>query len=151
MRRKTVDLLGPLLVARPVDAAALSPVGPRLRAAFDLHGQALSTALSTLSTASPHEFSRATSATVAGQLTRMMQAVVTSGTGTAAQIPGVSVAGKTGTAENQPGQPTHAWFIGFAPAQNPQVAVAVLIEHGGVGGGTAAPTARQLMQAELRP
>ena len=107
--------------------------------------------LSTLSTASPHEFSRATSPTVAGELTRMMQSVVTSGTGTAAQIPGVSVAGKTGTAENQPGQPTHAWFIGFAPAQNPQVAVAVLIEHGGVGGVTAAPIARQVMQAVLGP
>jgi peptidoglycan glycosyltransferase len=107
--------------------------------------------LSTLSTASPHEFSRATSPTVASELTRMMQSVVTSGTGTAAQIPGVSVAGKTGTAENQPGQPTHAWFIGFAPAQNPQVAVAVLIEHGGVGGVTAAPIARQVMQAVLRP
>jgi len=105
--------------------------------------------LSTLSTASSHEFSRATSPTVASQLTRMMQAVVASGTGTAAQIPGVSVAGKTGTAENQPGQPTHAWFIGFAPAQNPQVAVAVLIEHGGVGGVTAAPIARQVMQAVL--
>jgi peptidoglycan glycosyltransferase len=107
--------------------------------------------LSTLSTASPHEFSRATSPTVASELTRMMQSVVTSGTGTAAQIPGVSVAGKTGTAENQPGQPTHAWFIGFAPAQNPQVAVAVLIEHGGVGGVTAAPIARQVMQAVLGP
>jgi peptidoglycan glycosyltransferase len=81
----------------------------------------------------------------------MMQAVVTSGTGTAAQIPGVSVAGKTGTAENQPGQPTHAWFIGFAPAQNPQVAVAVLVEHGGVGGVTSAPIARQIMQAVLGP
>jgi peptidoglycan glycosyltransferase len=107
--------------------------------------------LSTLSTANPREFSRATSPTVASQLTRMMQAVVSSGTGTAAQIPGVDVAGKTGTAENQPGQPTHAWFIGFAPAQNPRVAVAVLIEHGGVGGVTAAPIARQVMQAVLGP
>ena len=107
--------------------------------------------LSTLSTASPHELTRATSSSVASELTRMMQAVVTNGTGTAAQIPGVSVAGKTGTAENQPGQPTHAWFIGFAPAQNPQVAVAVLVEHGGVGGITAAPIARQIMQAVLGP
>jgi peptidoglycan glycosyltransferase len=105
--------------------------------------------LSTLSTASSHELRRAVRPSVAAELTRMMQAVVTSGTGTAAQIPGVSVAGKTGTAENQPGQPTHAWFIGFAPAQNPQVAVAVLIEHGGVGGVAAAPIARQIMQAVL--
>ena len=107
--------------------------------------------LSTLSTASPHELGRAVRPGVASELTRMMQAVVTNGTGTAAQIPGVSVAGKTGTAENQPGQPTHAWFIGFAPAQNPRVAVAVLVEHGGVGGVTAAPIARQIMQAVLGP
>lgn len=105
--------------------------------------------LSTLSTASPHELGRAVQPDVAAELTRMMQSVVTNGTGTAAQIPGVSVAGKTGTAENQPGQPTHAWFIGFAPAQNPQVAVAVFVEHGGVGGVTAAPIARQVMQAVL--
>lgn len=107
--------------------------------------------LSTLSTATPHELGRAVNPGVAAELTRMMQAVVSSGTGTAAQIPGVSVAGKTGTAENQPGQPTHAWFIGFAPAQHPQVAVAVLVEHGGVGGVTSAPIARQVMQAVLNP
>jgi penicillin-binding protein A len=114
-----------------------------------LVAKALAPDLSTLSTASPHALGRAVRPGVAAELTRMMQAVVTRGTGTAAQIPGVSVAGKTGTAENQPGQPTHAWFIGFAPAQNPQVAVAVLIEHGGVGGVTAAPIARQIMQAVL--
>jgi penicillin-binding protein A len=107
--------------------------------------------LATLSTASPHELGRAVRPGVAAELTRMMQAVVSNGTGGAAQIPGVSVAGKTGTAENQPGQPTHAWFIGFAPAANPQVAVAVLVEHGGVGGVTAAPIARQVMQAVLGP
>jgi peptidoglycan glycosyltransferase len=107
--------------------------------------------LSPLSTASPHELGRAVRPGVAAELTRMMQAVVTSGTGGAAQIPGISVAGKTGTAENVPGQPTHAWFIAFAPAQNPQVAVAVLVENGGIGGVTAAPIARQVMQAVLGP
>jgi peptidoglycan glycosyltransferase len=105
--------------------------------------------LSTLSTANPHEFSRAMSPRVANELTQMMEGVVASGTGVGAQIPGVTVAGKTGTAENQPGQPTHAWFIAFAPAQNPRVAVAVLVEHGGVGGQTAAPIAKQIMQAVL--
>jgi len=105
--------------------------------------------LSTLSTTSPQEIGRAIRPSVATDLTQMMEAVVTNGTGTAAQIPGVTVAGKTGTAENAPGQPTHAWFIAFAPAQNPQVAVAVLVEHGGVGGQTAAPIARQVMQAVL--
>jgi len=111
----------------------------------------LSPSLATLSTTQPHPFRRAVSSHVADELTQMMQAVVTSGTGTAAQLPGVSVAGKTGTAENVPGQPTHAWFIGFAPAQNPQVAVAVLVENGGIGGVTAAPIARQVMQSALSP
>jgi penicillin-binding protein A len=78
-----------------------------------------------------------------------MESVVSNGTGTAAQIPGVAVAGKTGTAENVPGQPTHAWFIAFAPAQNPRVAIAVIVEHGGTGGVAAAPIARQVMQAVL--
>jgi peptidoglycan glycosyltransferase len=76
--------------------------------------------------------------------------VVNNGTGTAAQIPGIPVAGKTGTAENVPGKPTHAWFICFAPAQNPQVALAVLVENGGIGGQAAAPIAKQVMEAILR-
>src|SRR3954447_23598645 len=105
--------------------------------------------LTTLSVTSPHEFGRAVSGSVSADLTRMMEGVVSSGTGTAAQIPGVTVAGKTGTAENVPGQPTHAWFISFAPAENPRVAVAVIVEHGGTGGVAAAPIARQVMQAVL--
>ena len=52
----------------------------------------------------------------------------------AAQIPGVQVAGKTGTAETAPGEPPHAWFIAFAPADHPRYAVAVLVEHGGTDG-----------------
>ena len=76
----------------------------------------------------------------------MMERVVneSGGTGTAAAIPGITVAGKTGTAENVPGQPTHAWFISFAPANDPKIAVAVLVEHGGVGGTAAAPIARSV-------
>ena len=83
------------------------------------------------------------------------QLVVTSGTGTAAQIPGVQVAGKTGTAQHGADTPPHAWFIAFAPAQNPQVAVAVLVEDGGTlgseatGGKVAAPIARDVMRAIL--
>ncbi|HEU5034698.1 MAG TPA: penicillin-binding protein 2 [Mycobacteriales bacterium] len=107
--------------------------------------------LSTLSTAQPQQLSRAVSPGVAAQLTQMMEGVVRSGTGTAAQLPGIAVAGKTGTAENVPGKPTHAWFICFAPAQNPRVAVAVLVENGGTGGVAAAPIARQIMQAVLGP
>ncbi|MGA9761820.1 MAG: penicillin-binding protein 2 [Gaiellaceae bacterium] len=84
------------------------------------------------------------------ELTQMMESVVTSGTGTAAAIPGVKVAGKTGTAENGTGQPNTTWFISFAPADAPKVAVAVVLQNQtGVGGTTAAPIARQIMQAIL--
>ena len=105
---------------------------------------------SVLSRAQPQELGRAVSESVAGDLTSMMQHVVDSGTGTAARIPGIAVAGKTGTAENVPGKPTHAWFICFAPADAPQVAVAVIVENGGTGGVAAAPIARQVMEAILR-
>ena len=67
----------------------------------------------------------------------MMVGVVANGTGTAAQISGVEVAGKTGTAQHGPNTTPHAWFIAFAPAQNPVVAVAVLVENGGALGSEA--------------
>jgi peptidoglycan glycosyltransferase len=111
--------------------------------------------LSRLDLASPSVYSQAVSSTVAQQLTAMMEGVVSNGTGTRAQIPGVRVAGKTGTAQHAVGQPPHAWFIGFAPAQNPQVAVAVLVENGGslgsdaTGGAVAAPIAQAVMRAVL--
>lgn len=81
----------------------------------------------------------------------MMKAVVTNGTGTAAAIPGISVAGKTGTAEhdNDLSKPPHSWFIGFAPYDNPQVAVAVIVEDGGQGGIAAARIAGQVMKTAL--
>lgn len=79
----------------------------------------------------------------------MMVAAVERGTGVRASIAGVTVAGKTGTAENPHGIP-HAWFIGFAPANNPQVAVAVIIENGGTGGREAAPLARDIMKAVIK-
>jgi peptidoglycan glycosyltransferase len=79
-----------------------------------------------------------------------MKGVVEWGTGTNAAIEGVSVAGKTGTAENElsvkEGGKEHAWFIGFAPAENPKIAVAVIAEYNGNTGGTvAAPIARDVM------
>jgi len=85
----------------------------------------------------------------------MMVSVVQSGTGTAAQIPGVTVAGKTGTAQHGEGAAPHAWFVCFAPAQNPVVAVAVIVLDGGslsseaTGGALAAPIARQVVEAAL--
>lgn len=86
---------------------------------------------------------------VAGEVTQMMEAVVSYGTGTSAAISGVTVAGKTGTAEVGPDRPSDAWFIAFAPVGAPRVAVAVLIVNGGVGGDVAAPIARQVLEAAL--
>jgi penicillin-binding protein A len=99
----------------------------------------------------PHKYKQAMSVATAADLTRMMEAVVTGGTGTAAQIPGIPVAGKTGTAEAG-GQvnPNTTWFIAFAPADHPRVAVAVVLENQtGAGGTTAAPIAKAIMQALL--
>jgi peptidoglycan glycosyltransferase len=103
------------------------------------------------------EYSRAMDPATAAQMKTFMLGVVAHGTGTAAQIPGVLVAGKTGTAETAPNERPHAWFIAFAPADHPRYAVAVLVEHGGnngqnaeaTGGRVAAPIAKQLLQAAL--
>jgi peptidoglycan glycosyltransferase len=102
----------------------------------------------------PKAWRTAMSPQVAATVTQLMISVVEGGTGTAARIPGVSVAGKTGTAQNETGAP-HAWFVGFAPAEDPQVAVAVIVEHGGdvgseaTGGKVAAPIAAQMMRTVL--
>ena len=74
--------------------------------------------------------------------------VVRRGTGTAAAIPGVTVAGKTGTATNSAGR-AHAWFVAFAPAEAPRVAVAVVVENAGYGGAVSAPIARNVLRAAL--
>jgi peptidoglycan glycosyltransferase len=86
----------------------------------------------------------------AGQLGQMMRHVVEEGTGTAAQLQGISVAGKTGTAEIPGTHENQVWFIGFAPADNPRIAVAVTLERQqGEGGTIAAPIAKQVLQALL--
>ncbi|WP_369135440.1 peptidoglycan D,D-transpeptidase FtsI family protein [Modestobacter sp. I12A-02662] len=96
----------------------------------------------------PEEMSRPVSREVADQLTAMMTSVVENGSGRRAQISGVEVAGKTGTAENA--GPDHNWFIGFTPADDPQIAVAVFVRNGGgTGGDLSAPIARQVMEAYL--
>lgn len=74
-----------------------------------------------------------------------MRAVVNGGTGWRASVPGIEVAGKTGTAENPHGD-SHAWFIGFAPYENPVIAIAVIVENGGGGGAFAAPLAGKCME-----
>jgi peptidoglycan glycosyltransferase len=103
----------------------------------------------------PAELPRAVSTGTAAALRDMMVAVVASGTGRAAQISGVQVAGKTGTAQTTADAAPHAWFTAFAPADAPRIAVAVIVENGGsmgneaTGGAVAAPIARAVIQAAL--
>ena len=103
----------------------------------------------TVGTTNPRELSRATDPGTAATVNGIMQKVVTGGSGYRASVPGVKVAGKTGTAEVGKGRPTNAWFIAFAPADNPTVALAIMIEGGGVGGVVAAPAARPVLEAAL--
>ena len=112
--------------------------------------------LSVLDTTQPRSLGEAVSPQTAAELTQMMVQVVEQGTGTNGQIPGVRVAGKTGTAQQGGGRPPHAWFVSFAPADtDPQVAVAVVVEDGGgqleiSGNGLAAPIAKAVMEAVLK-
>lgn len=112
--------------------------------------------LSTISQTRPEQLSRAVAPETARQLTEMMTSVVESGTGTQAAVPGTTVAGKTGTAQHAEGAAPHAWFTGFAPADNPKVAVAVVVESGGAagsqasGGSVAGPISAAVMQAVLQ-
>ena len=109
---------------------------------------------------SMHE--RVTSRKVARTLEKLMVGVVNYGTGTAASLAPIGVAGKTGTAELEdttddedqdveqtPGSDTDAWFTAYAPVKNPEIAVAVLLVRNGAGGETAAPAARVVLQAAL--
>lgn len=87
---------------------------------------------------------------IANEVTEMMVAAVREGTGTNARISGVDVAGKTGTAENETGA-SHSWFMGFAPAHDPQIAAAVILEsEGRSGGAAAAPIAREVIRQGLK-
>ncbi len=111
--------------------------------------------LSVVEETKPKVLDRPISARTAEELTDMMIAVVNNGSGTAAQISGIQVAGKTGTAETGNSNEPHAWFTGFAPAYDPQIAVAVVVENGGsagseaTGGRIAAPIARAILEAVL--
>jgi peptidoglycan glycosyltransferase len=98
----------------------------------------------------PDELGRAMKAETAATITSMMRDAVERGTGTAARIPGVVVAGKTGTAETGVAGTNNAWFIAFAGRGRPQVAIAVVLEQqNGTGGQLAAPVAREVLQALL--
>ncbi len=117
------DIMKPILVKE-----AISPEGKVIR------------------TNNPELLSRATDVFTANEVKNMMVEVVKrGGTGTNANIKNIRVAGKTGTAENPSGK-THAWFIGFAPADDPQFAIAVVLEEeGSTGGAVAAPIARNIL------
>jgi peptidoglycan glycosyltransferase len=101
----------------------------------------------------PRKLTQAMKPKTAAELTVMMEKVVEGGTGTAAAIPGIKVAGKTGTAETGRSHVYTAWFIFFAPADNPQLAGAVVVESqlNGFGGKVSAPIAKAMMQAMLHP
>lgn len=106
--------------------------------------------------AEPEEESRAMSPETAQQLTAMMVDVVDNGTGGNVAIDGIQVAGKTGTAQSAPERPNYAWFTSFAPADNPKVAVGVVVEEAAgvnegeiAGNRLAAPIARDVMEAVL--
>jgi peptidoglycan glycosyltransferase len=95
------------------------------------------------------ELANPISADTASNVKNMMIAVVQRGTGTTAQLPGVTVAGKTGTATNPLGA-AHSWFVCFAPADSPRVVVAIVVENAGYGATVAAPSAREVLRTALK-
>jgi peptidoglycan glycosyltransferase len=124
------DIMQPYLVGRVVDATG-----------------------ETLSEVTPELKTSAVSAATATIVSQMMEEVVASGTGTRATVPNVRVAGKTGTAESSTGSPA-VWFIGFAPVDDPTIAIAVLVLNGGenaTGGSVAAPIAGEILNYWLQP
>ncbi|MFT4105981.1 MAG: penicillin-binding transpeptidase domain-containing protein [Lacrimispora sp.] len=92
----------------------------------------------------PHSYGNLITAEESAALTELMRSVVTEGTGSALRTDAYTAAGKTGSAEFDKEKETHAWFVGFAPAEAPQIVVSVIVEEGGAGGQTAAPIARTL-------
>ena len=113
--------------------------------------------LSVLDRTDPQSISKAISSSTAEELTAMLVATVDDGTAAPAQIPGVQVAGKTGTAQSSGDRPPYAWFVSFAPADDPQVAVAVLVESSDTspdeigGGALGGPIAKAVMEAVITP
>ncbi|MCC8024485.1 MAG: penicillin-binding protein 2 [Clostridium sp.] len=97
----------------------------------------------------PSAYGSLMTAKEAEELTELMKAVVTEGTGSAVRTDAYTAAAKTGSAEFETGKETHAWFTGFAPVESPKLAVTVIVEEGGSGGREAAPIARQLFDLYL--
>jgi peptidoglycan glycosyltransferase len=107
----------------------------------------------TVKTIQPSVYSHVMKPSTAAAVTKMMEKVVEEGTGTAVQLGGISVAGKTGTAQigANGSNLTQPAFVAFAPADHPKIAIAVMIDlsHGGFGGSVAAPIAKQVLQVLL--
>ena len=97
----------------------------------------------------PQPWLNALSKDEADKITSAMVTAVNDGTAAPGALPDVQVAAKTGSAEPGGNVLTHGWYIAFAPAEAPRIAIAVIVEHGGTGGGSAAPIARQVMQEAL--
>ena len=112
--------------------------------------------LDVISSTDPKVLAKPVSQQTAASLTTMMKAVVNGGTGKLAAVNGVQVAGKTGTAQGDTSKAADLWFTGFAPANDPKIALAIVLENGGdqgietLAGAVAAPAAKQIFQAALR-
>jgi peptidoglycan glycosyltransferase len=131
-------------------AAAIGNHGAEMRP--QIVERIVSPAGKTITHLKPDQLGRPIKRQTADELTRMMELVVQGGTGTAGAIPGIQVAGKTGTAEIGRGNIHTTWFAAFAPSNAPRVAIAVAVENqlNGFGGTISAPIARQVMEALLR-
>ena len=146
------DRVTPLQIA--MISAAIANNGTLMKP--NLVENVVSANLSSLYAPTPQVYGTPVSQTTASLIRDMMIGAVARGVSSNAQIDGVSVAGKTGTAQNAKGEPYTLWFTGFAPADNPRVAIAVVIEDGGGigqagrGNTLAAPIAKKVMQAVLR-
>jgi penicillin-binding protein A len=111
--------------------------------------------LSTIEETQPEEFSQAVSPQTAQDLQSMMVSVTNEGTGSTGAIPGIEVGSKTGTAQSSAGRNPYAWYVSFAPADDPQVAVAVFVQSSSVsrseisGSGLGGPIAKSVMEAVI--
>ncbi len=136
------------MVAAAVANHGVTPAPYLVNRLFDADGN-------TVKTFTSNPLGRAMDPATSDVLAQMMERVVTEGTGRSAAVPGVRVAGKTGTSSGPNGLP-NPWFIGFAPVEDPSIALAVLVEEGGdlgesaSGGSVAAPIAAQLIQVWLQ-
>jgi peptidoglycan glycosyltransferase len=146
------DLVNPLQMALIASAVANEGLMPQPRIVTEVRDSQGRVAIEF----APGDAGRAISEESARALTQMMIAVVNEGSGYLAAIPGIQVAGKTGTATNGEGRAPNAWFTAFAPAPNPRIAVSVIVLDGGnlgseaTGGQVAAPIVKQLIEAYLR-